>query len=145
MQEPDRSLSPVAAARMAAMLPDLLSAVRWRRRRRVALRAGVAVTLLTAALFAASRWWAPSAAAPGPAPAAGDSRPLRDAAIAIVQTDPDVVARYRAVADVPSEWFIDDDELQRWLRQDRRPDGLVRIAGRVTVASAAVDPFPAQP
>lgn len=142
MQEPDRSLSPVAAARMAAMLPGLLSAVRRRRRRRVAARALVAATLCAAALFATSRWWPGSVG--GARPRSSEPLAPRDA-IAVVRTDPDVVARYLVRVAVPSEWYIDDDELQRWLREDRRPDGLVRVAGRVTVVTAAVDPIPVAP
>ncbi|MBL9078292.1 MAG: hypothetical protein JNL08_12355 [Planctomycetes bacterium] len=122
----------MAQARRTAALPGLLAAVRWRRRRRRLLRAAAGLLLAAAAVGVA---W--------PRPPVDPGQPVAPSpAWRVVATDPTVLARCSAVTVVRPEWWIDDDGLQRLLREDDRPDGLVRTGGRVLVNRAAVDPFP---
>ena len=140
-EDPIAELSPAARQRMHAMLPGLLSTVRWRRRRRVLGRAGLAAGVL---LFAVWLW--PSGGdrvSPGPGAGPGPTRtgPVCE----IVRTDPAEVAGWRVATAVPADWYLDDDGLSRFLRESARPAGLVRVRGRVLVATEAVDPFPSGP
>lgn len=148
--EPDQELSSLARERMAAMLPDLLGAVRGRRRRRQALRASV-VAFVVAGLW--SLWlglWPASGDAVVPTPNAPRVATLPTPnrtgaakfACELVHDLPDVVARLSRTAAVRADCYISDADLQAFLRDAQRPQGLVRIAGKVIVASAAVDPFP---
>lgn len=137
MKNRNEVLGPVARARMDAMLPGLLRAVRARRRRRAAFAAGGA--LLLAGLVAGS-WlaaWDP-AAAPPPRPQRW--QPAR--VCEVVRDDPTVLARFAAAPRERAEWFVDDAGLQQFLRDSARPAGIVRVSGRARVASAALDPFP---
>jgi heme A synthase len=148
--EADQELSSPARERMAAMLPDLLGAVRGRRRRRKALRASV-VALVVAGLL--SLWlglWPTSGDAMVPASTAPTVATLPTPnrtgaakfACEIVHDLPDVVARLSRTATVRADCYISDADLQAFLRDAQRPQGLVRISGKVTVASAAIDAFP---
>ena len=140
--ERERELSPLAQARMAEMLPSLVGAVRWRRRRRHAVRVGAAAALL--ALLVAT--WPDGAAAPGPVGPSGPSGPSGHASqplvLEVVRDDPSVLDRYRVADTVRQEWFVGDDELQQFLREGARPAGIVRVGARVMVVSSAIDPLP---
>jgi len=150
--ERDQEMSSLAEQRKATMLPELLGAVRGRRRRRVATRgavvAGMALLLIS---YWPSMWGsvADDMQAGGDAASqlanAGDLGPSPAAepfVCEVVRNIPGVVQRYRAVIPQRQDWFIGDEQLQDILRADGRPDGIMRIAGKVVVASGAVDPFP---
>jgi hypothetical protein len=151
--ERDLEMSSLAQKRKAALLPELLGAVRGRRRRRVATRVTVVAGM---ALLLISYW--PAMVVPGI-----DSRQAGgDAALQVANTDglgpsssgepfacevvhdiPGVVQRYRSVIQDHQDWFVNDAELQSILRAAGRPAGIMRIAGKVTVARGALDPLPA--
>lgn len=149
--ERNQEMSSLAHQRMTTMLPELLGAVRGRRRRRVAAR----VAMVAAMLALLVSYW------PGMGGQARDSkRPgsdhssqmanVRDGgsssgmpfACEVVRDVPGIVERYRGTSSKHEQWFVGDDELQDFLRKADRPEGLVRVAGKVVVASAALDPFP---
>lgn len=131
-----------ARARRDAMLPGLLAAVRWRRRRHRAARAGAVVLLF--GLVALWRWpgGEPTGAPTAPAVTPSIAAPIAASAWQRVPNVPDIVARCSVATTARAEWFVDDHELQRLLRDDDRPSGLVRTRGEVLVSAAAIDPFP---
>jgi hypothetical protein len=137
MAESTHDLSLAAESRMRAMLPELLGAVRWRRRRRYAVRAGGVAAVVA---FAVVLWPRGDGAQRGGRNTPVDPAP-RVAICEVVRTDPRV-AQWRVASAVPAEWYLDDDGLQAMLREGQRPDGIVRVRDKVLVASAAVDPFP---
>ncbi len=121
--------------RMAALLPELLLALRRRTRRARCRR--LAVAALVAA--APACWLAWLLTGPGDAvPAA----PVAAPAWTIVRDDPGVLARCSVAPAVRPAWFVGDDELQGLLGDAARPSGLVRAGERVFVAVAAIDPWP---
>ena len=129
-------LSAAASRRMREALPGLLGAVRWRRRRRVAVRAA-ALSLLVA-VWSWSPWSGePSEDGVAPGPVASAPRWV------VIADDPSVLARCEVASRIDPAWFVDDAGLQNLLRLDARPDGLVRAGARVMVAAAAVDAWPA--
>jgi hypothetical protein len=147
----DPSMSPQVQERMAAMLPELLGAVRWRRRRR---QLGRVVLLL---LVFVSLWVladSDAATANGSVPQgvrqrvpqlASDTAATARAvpfACEIVGNDASVVQRYTAAVTSHQQWLVGDEELQAFLQDAHRPMGIVRVSGRVLVARAALDPFP---
>jgi len=132
----EREMSPLAQTRMAEMLPQLVGAVRWRRRRRRALQVGA----VAAALWLAFTLWPDRGdpvrqIVPGP--------PSRTSICEVVRDVPDVLAKYRYQPVARAEWFIGDEELQQFLSEGERPSGIVRVGSRVTVVRSAIDPFPA--
>ena len=135
-------LSATARARKREMLPGLLSALRRRRRRqKVRATAFLAAAALVAAVAVRWAWLVEGARQPALRP------PRAPAAAApfvceVVHDDPAVLQRYRVTVSPRDDWLAGDDELQAFLRASARPDGLVRIAGRVTVVPAAVDRLP---
>ena len=130
-------LSPLAAQRQQAMLPDLLAAVRGRRQRRQARRAAV----LAAALLAIAWLLWPR---PALAPRATDA-PVAPVAQAPSWSsfgdDPSVLARCAVAPAVRAEWFVDDATLHDLLATDARPAGVVRIGSEVRVGAEAIDPW----
>jgi hypothetical protein len=131
-------LSEAARTRQRADLPRLLSAVRWRRRRR-RLAQGAAVTMAVAAL-----WFAFGLGA-GPAGPGRPSETVNAPRWTVVHDDPGVLARCTVPTVERSEWWIDDAGLRALLREAERPDGIVRVRGQVLVSADAVDPFPLEP
>ncbi len=139
--EHEMVLSAAALRRRREALPELLGAVRWRRRRRRAVRAGLCLVLT---LVASSPWWS-QATGWRQANGSGDEVAVANAPSWTVFTDDaSVLARCEVPTHVDPSWFVDDDELQRLLRDDHRPDGLVRTGPRVLVAAAAIDPWPGE-
>jgi hypothetical protein len=131
----ERELSPLAQQRMAAMLPQLVGAVRWRRRRRRAVQGA----LVAAVVWLGVALWPDGTAGPQPS----DPGPVQRVPICEVVHDvPDVLAKYRVEPVRRADWFVDDDELQQFLNEGQRPSGLVRVGARVTVVRSAIDPFP---
>lgn len=131
----EREMSPLAQSRMAEMLPRMVGAVRWRRRRRRAVQGA----LVAALVWLAVAIWPDGATQPrtiDPGPQ------LQQSICEVVRDVPDVLAKYRAEPVARVEWFVDDDELQRFLSEGQRPSGLVRVGSRVTIVSSAIDPFP---
>ena len=84
----DQELSPMARERMTDMLPNLLGKIRWRRRRRYAVRSGVVVAML--ALLVA--YWPASelTVQPEPKALASGSNPELGVVCQIVHDDPAV-------------------------------------------------------
>jgi len=140
MQNDEQTLSRAAQARKHAMLPGLLQTVRARRRRR---RATFAAGWLLAAL-AVGFGWHGLVQRDEPSSPQAPGQPWRPEPVCeIVRDDPGVVARYRvAASDDVARWFVDDDGLQEFLRASERPSGIVRVGGRASVATSALDPFP---
>jgi len=142
--ERNQEMSSFARQRMATMLPDLLGAVRSRRRRRVAARATVATTVAAALLAVLVTLW-PKGGDRGAVPSPNGPQ-HHIAAVPftceVVRDIPGVVARYRVATPKHKDWFVGDAELQNFLRNAERPDGIVRVSGKVVVASSALDPFP---
>lgn len=132
----ERELSPLAQSRMAEMLPGLVGAVRWRRRRRRAAQGVV----LAAMVWLSVLIWPDGGAAPQPVPPGPG--PVRASVCEVVGDVPGVLERYRAKPVVRDEWFVGDEELQRFLSEGDRPSGLVRVGSRVMVVGSAIDPFP---
>lgn len=130
-------LSPLAQQRMHALLPDLLGAVRARRRRRHVRRAALVVLVLFAPIAA---WWANAVEPSTPREDAVAAAPVAE----IVESDPTVLARCEVATTVRAEWFVDDDGLQELLRADERDAGLVRVGDRVFVSPSAIDPLPGE-
>lgn len=160
--ERNQEMSPLARQRMAAMLPEMLGAVRWRRRRRHIVNGSV---LAVAAVLLIGYWptddrslspvgpmvsgpmvSGPMVGGPGAGAAqqSGDQQSgARTTVVCEVFGDlPGVVDRYRATGGSYTEWFVGDEELQSFLREAQRPHGIVRVSGKVTVTAAALDPFP---
>ncbi|MEM0983007.1 MAG: hypothetical protein AAGI17_03550 [Planctomycetota bacterium] len=147
-------LTPEGRARSEAMLGELQGAVRARRRRRKAVRAGGVVTVLAVCGIAVIVGVRPSGS-PGPA-AVPDARvasadPVDDA----VGTPPETVSstiasgtrsvgfglvRTSAVADVVPLEEIDDDELLRLLAEAGYEGGLIKRDGKVELTA----PLPGQ-
>lgn len=121
--------------RMAALLPDLLLALRRRTRR--ARRRRLAVAALVAA--APACWLAWLLAGSG---AAVPATPVAAPAWTFVRDDPGLLARCSVAPVVRPAWFVGDDELHVLLGDAARPAGLVRVGERVFVAAAAIDPWP---
>lgn len=138
--EPNQEMSSLARERMATMLPDLLGAVRSRRRKRVAVRASVVAALLALLVT----FWPDSGDFASVPPQAGTPQVIAGAPFSceVVRDIPGVVARYRVATPEHKAWFVGDDELQDFLRTAERPEGIVRVSGKVVVASSALDPFP---
>lgn len=132
---PEHGLSPRARQRMAALLPDLLGAVRARRRRRHVRRAAVALMAAALPLFA---WQFATATAPRRDPPEVAAAP----SWRVVHDDPTVLTRCAVGTRERAEWFVDDDGLQAALRAAERPMGLVRTRGQVLVSAMAIDPWP---
>lgn len=135
MVEPIDSLSPEALARFRAGLPVLLQALRGRRRRRAAARGGLVafgIAAIAAVVLARGTPW----------PKGGGSADPAAPFCVVVRDDPAIVSRCTVPNGERAEWFVDDDTLRALLQAADRPDGLVRVADRVFVAAAAVDPFP---
>ena len=129
-------LSPAARARQQAMLPELLTAVKHRRRRRHVVRATVALLFVGVVAFAAqSLWRSDEPVSPGPGP--NDV-----AAWTTFRDDPATRERYVVATVRKREWFVDDDGLNDLLRESGRRTGIIRAGGRVAVNEAAVDPWP---
>jgi len=132
----DVSLSQVAGDRMAAMLPALLAELRARRRRRQTRRAAAALlAAVTVAWLLGPRAFGGADAVPTKLPSV--------AGWAIVPTDDGVLARCRVATRADARWWLSDEALRAELRRGDRPDGLVRVAGVVSVCTEAVDPWPA--
>lgn len=128
-------LSGAAQQRQRDMLPSLLAAVRWRRRRRQAVRAGASVSLLI--LF--GLWLRPYSTHEAPAVA-----PVVDATAPAprwheLHDDPTVLSRCEVRTAVRAEWFVDDDSLQQLLTTGNRTAGLLRIGNQVLVSPTAID------
>lgn len=112
----------------AGRLPELLRAVRWRRRRRQLRRAALGALLL---LGGVALW-------PDPRP---DDLPVAPPAAppwTVVRDDPGAVARHAVTARIDPAWFVDDHELQSLLRESGLPIGTVRIGHTVQVAAVEV-------
>ena len=119
----DTKLSAAGAARKAAILGELDSAMKWRNRRRSAGRAGS--VLVPAVLLAVAVYWMSMPArvgvpnAPGPGVARAEIprvEIVKTGSLAMVQT-------------------IDDSELQSILAAAGKPCGLIRTGGRVILAA----------
>ena len=141
--ERNQEMSSLARQRMASMLPDMLGAVRWRRRRRHIVRGTV---LAVAAVLLVGYWpnggTAPDVIAPVAIGPLGPQQAGSSVVCEVVRDIPGVVDRYRATGAKHLEWFVSDDELQDFLRDANRPNGIVRVSGKVLVTEAALDPFP---
>lgn len=109
-------------------LPELLRAVRWRRRRRQLRRAALGALLL---LGGFALW-------PDPRPDDLPVAPLAAPPWTVVRDDPGVVARHTVPERVDPAWFVDDRELQALLRESGQPIGTVRIGRTVQVAAVAM-------
>ena len=138
--ERNQQMSSQARQRMAAMLPEMLGAVRWRRRRRYLARGTVlaAAAVLLLVYWPSGASFLPSAPVPIGPQAGASASPVCQ----IVHDVPGVVDRYRATSSQHAEWYVGDEELQEFLRAADRPSGIVRIYGKVMVTEAALDPFP---
>ncbi|MFT7537635.1 MAG: hypothetical protein ACI85K_003596 [Hyphomicrobiaceae bacterium] len=148
--ERNQQMSSLARQRMAGMLPGMLGAVRWRRRRRHIVRGSV---LAIAAVLLVSYWpgsyWQDRGAVVTPiasVPVAPDASTSQQAASSmvceVVRDVPGVVDRYRVTGNKHVAWYASDAQLQDFLRDADRPSGIVRVSGRVIVTKAALDPFP---
>ena len=131
---PFSGLSGPAQQRQRELLPNLLTAVRQRRRRRQAVRAVAClgfVALLTI-------WLLPS---PASQPAADPfaSVPKTSPGWIELHDDPTVLSRYEVSCAVRKEWFVDDDSLQQLLASGNRATGLLRVGNQVLVSPAAID------
>ncbi|MCR9244117.1 MAG: hypothetical protein NXI31_03740 [bacterium] len=143
MMETELELTVTARTRQQAMLPELLGAVRRRRRWRHTRNAGL--TLALVAGLASAPWWMAGGAAgerPAGSPAVPDQHVVATRSWVTVRDDPDIVARYRVGTTRRSEWFVDDADLRGLLRTAERASGVVRSGQRVFVSRAAIDPWP---
>lgn len=143
--ERNQEMSSRARERMATMLPELLGAVRSRRRRRVAVRTG-AVAALVALLI--TMWPADGGIGSGIGsglpgdPSHQQVAAARPFKCEVVHDVEGVLERFAGATPNHKKWFVGDDELQEFLRGADRPQGIVRISGKVVVSSDALDPFP---
>jgi hypothetical protein len=134
---PEHELGSAGQVRMAALLPDLLAALR-RRRRRAQVRRAMVVAVL--AVLPGVGWLLTMRAPSGQVPVEPAS--LIATKATMVHDDPSILVRCEVRDVVRQEWWLSDAGLQATLRAVDRPDGLVCVAGRVFVAIAAIDPFP---
>lgn len=143
--ERNQQMSSLARQRMAGMLPGMLGAVRWRRRRRHIVRGSV---LAVAAVLLVSYWQdrgavvTPIASVPVAPDASASQQTASSMVCEVVRDVPGVVDRYRVVGNKHVAWYASDAQLQDFLRDADRPSGIVRVSGRVIVTEAALDPFP---
>lgn len=141
--ETNQEMSSLAQQRMATMLPELLGAVRGRRRRRVAIRVGVVAAMLCVLV---GYWPGMGGQTMDYDPGGGAATQVANGgtpfACEVVRNRPGVLERFRSATPQHQQWFVGDDELQDFLRTAERPNGIVRVSGKVFVASAALDPFP---
>lgn len=162
--EAEPGLSVAAQRCRDARLPELLRAVRRRGERRRRRRAAVVVTGGALLLVVADALWPRAGRSPVMRPPSGASArdagasPLASAPAATIHVvvagsvpevaairrdDPAIVARCAVATQAHDAWFVDDTGLRALLRADGRPDGIVRIAGRVFVGEAAIDSYDA--
>lgn len=148
--ESNQEMSSLARQRMAGMLPGMLGAVRWRRRRRHIVRGSVlaVVTVLLVSFWPRSFWkdngaaLTPIASVPVAPGASASQQAASSMVCEVVRDIPGVVDRYRVAGNKHVEWYANDDQLQDFLRDADRPNGIVRVSGKVIVTEAALDPFP---
>ncbi|MCA8952310.1 MAG: hypothetical protein KDE27_22555 [Planctomycetes bacterium] len=138
-------LGPEALQRRSAMLPELLRAVRGRRRRRQVRRLGLAAAALALAALGLHRVFGDRGPGRGIATPVADGNDPEVAATPVWTTfgnDPAALARCVVTPAARPEWYVDDDGLNDLLRAAKGRGGIVRAAGRVFVNAAAIDPWP---
>jgi len=129
------TLSEAGVLRRQQMRCALLRAVVWRRRRRLAARAGALVAVLGTALWS---WTTARGDAAVPTPAGGG--PRRElCAVAIEHDDPAIVERLRIEGDARVHRIEGDEALAATLAGFERTAGVGRIAGRLLIPGLVVD------